>query len=739
MKAISTSGTWKHYLLIVAVTIIVGQPLLKGKINDGHDTLEYVPRLVEFHENIRNGIYLPRWAPDLDFGYGMPLFVFNPPVFYYCSEIFYLLGFDVINAVNVACLLLLLLSGLGMYWLARDIFGGAAGTLAAIAYLTAPYTLVELYVRHAYAEFSAFPFMQLSVWSLYRLHREPKAKFFVLAVISTAGVLGSHLPMALIFFPFLLLLILFSFIFLPERKRCLPQIGAVTAAIGLMSYIMLPALLENQYISTHLLLEGYLSYTNHFSSLTQMIDSPWGYGISLEGFDDGFSLELGKGHLLALLIVAVLFYFRYGFKQEHRFMLRYAVWVAVGAMFLSHFDSKFLWDRIARLQYMEFPWRYYSAATFGLSLLIGGVGILHKYLQDNWYRFLCIMIGLYLVFSQLNHIKPKGYLDRPASDFTPGAIAEQGMRVVTKDEYRPIFVEYGPTSPTTDLMTVDFGPGHLFREKVEPMRYVYRFEGSAPSAVCIHTSYYPGWTVYIDGIETQVKYDNPWGRMFVTVPAGKHEIVAVFEKDTLRRIAELLGLFIIVFLLVAIIFRFLKGQELVSDFRFQGALIAITGLIVGCCILFHNAIDPVAQQKAEDAELLLRYKPHMDAGLEAYYQNDIDTAIKHFEEALSIAPNVSLNHYNMGVGLDKMGRADKAAESYRQALALKPYNALARINLGYYERVNLNLQKAINNYRYLARIPGFEAKGYRNLGFAYQDLGRLNEARHYWNLAEQYE
>src|SRR5262245_14524135 len=49
--------------LVVLVNICV--PLINGKLNSGHDTLRYLPRLVEFHENIRQGIWIPRWAPDL--------------------------------------------------------------------------------------------------------------------------------------------------------------------------------------------------------------------------------------------------------------------------------------------------------------------------------------------------------------------------------------------------------------------------------------------------------------------------------------------------------------------------------------------------------------------------------------------------------------------------------------------------------------------------------------------------
>ena len=64
---------------IAALALPVSMPLLTTALAAGHDTFVYVPRLVEFHESIREGVLLPRWAPDLSGGYGQPLFLFTPP------------------------------------------------------------------------------------------------------------------------------------------------------------------------------------------------------------------------------------------------------------------------------------------------------------------------------------------------------------------------------------------------------------------------------------------------------------------------------------------------------------------------------------------------------------------------------------------------------------------------------------------------------------------------------------
>ena len=58
------------YVILFVIASMISFPLLHPDLPKGHDTLDYIPRLVEFHENISNFILFPRWAPDLADGYG---------------------------------------------------------------------------------------------------------------------------------------------------------------------------------------------------------------------------------------------------------------------------------------------------------------------------------------------------------------------------------------------------------------------------------------------------------------------------------------------------------------------------------------------------------------------------------------------------------------------------------------------------------------------------------------------
>src|SRR3712207_5820218 len=87
---------WPVSLAIGLVSALSAQPLF-GCLPQGHDSLIHLYRLVELDHLLRQGLFFPRWMPDLVYGYGYPLFNFYAPLSAYLSEAIYLipgLGFQ---------------------------------------------------------------------------------------------------------------------------------------------------------------------------------------------------------------------------------------------------------------------------------------------------------------------------------------------------------------------------------------------------------------------------------------------------------------------------------------------------------------------------------------------------------------------------------------------------------------------------------------------------------------------
>ncbi|HIM38050.1 MAG TPA: hypothetical protein EYM38_08555, partial [Dehalococcoidia bacterium] len=123
------------YLAVLGlVTLLAGLPLFQFKIMHGHDSLGYLPRSIEFYQGLSSGQVFPRWAADFAYGYGEPTINFNPPVVYYLTAFFHVVGFSFVSAQNLTLLAILVLAGLGMYLLAGQVFGPRGGLVSAVAY-----------------------------------------------------------------------------------------------------------------------------------------------------------------------------------------------------------------------------------------------------------------------------------------------------------------------------------------------------------------------------------------------------------------------------------------------------------------------------------------------------------------------------------------------------------------------------------------------------------------------------
>ena len=72
---------------------------------------------------------------------------------------------------------------------------------------------------------------------------------------------------------------------------------------------------------------------------------------------------------------------------------------------------------------------------------------------------------------------------------------------------------------------------------LRPERRVFRVDAAEDARLRFNTSYFPGWTLYVDGTERAIVQRPPYGAMEFAVGAGVHEVRFVFEDTPTRRLA----------------------------------------------------------------------------------------------------------------------------------------------------------------------------------------------------------
>ena len=93
---------WGLWLAVALALIAAGPFLARPGLPRQTDAELHVYRAAELGHTLRNGALYPRWAPDLYYGYGYPIFNYYAPLTYYLANLFDIVpGVDIVAGVNV--------------------------------------------------------------------------------------------------------------------------------------------------------------------------------------------------------------------------------------------------------------------------------------------------------------------------------------------------------------------------------------------------------------------------------------------------------------------------------------------------------------------------------------------------------------------------------------------------------------------------------------------------------------
>ncbi len=117
--------------------------------------------------------------------------IFTPRCRITSRRLFNLIGFDLLTSIKIVQTLGFVFAGFALYgWARRHFTNRWAAWLAAVAYVYAPFHLVNVYVRgDSLSEFYAFIFYPLILWSIDRIFDAPRN--WPLLALSYGG-LDSH-------------------------------------------------------------------------------------------------------------------------------------------------------------------------------------------------------------------------------------------------------------------------------------------------------------------------------------------------------------------------------------------------------------------------------------------------------------------------------------------------------------------------------------------------------------------
>jgi hypothetical protein len=497
---------------VVLLALPVAVPMLTSRMAQGDDALGYLPRQIEFHQNIAQGTLLPRWAPDLDRGTGQPLFLFVPPMLHYIAEVWNVAVSNFQTSINLATASLVILFAAGMFLLGRLYFGVAGGFLCAAAALYAPYMSLDLYVRAALSEFSAFPFCAFALYGFAAFARSGRRRHLALGALAYAAILVSHFMVAFYVTPLLI-----GFLAVTAKRTVWPRLAmGLLIGIGLSACVWLPIVFESRYVQLERSMQGSFHYTNHLLSTAHLLDSAWGYGAAK-------TFGMGWGHLL-------LAGFAWGAARERRW-LKFFTCAAAAFCLLTLAPMAWVWEELPILQRIQFPWRLLGPAALCLAALAAAAAPACERLgRFRWPAFACAMA--LLILPNLTHLAPAGYQDLDRRLWTPDYLARSGFETTTSGELRPKWMQTLPPFAGQRLRLVS-GEGEIRGLDA-------RVHQAATAELA--TAYFPGWEVRVDGAAAAIWPAESTGLIRFAIPAGDHTVTAEWKRTSPRWAGEILSL-----------------------------------------------------------------------------------------------------------------------------------------------------------------------------------------------------
>ncbi|HOX96126.1 MAG TPA: glycosyltransferase family 39 protein [Candidatus Woesebacteria bacterium] len=534
---------WRYRVGLLLFILLL--PAVKDLLTPGYFTMHddmQVFRLYELDKCIHDGQIPCRWVPDGGYGYGYPLMQFYPPMPYYPMELLTLLGLGYFWPVKIMFVLSILMSGWGMYLLAKEFFGKWGGIISSLLYVYAPYHSVDVYVRGAQNEAWGmvwFPFVLLFLYNL--IVKKFSWKNFLLFAVCLAGQLTSHNVMTMVFAPSALLWAIFWIWRTKKYSTIKPIILSGLLGVGLSAFFFIPEVLEQKYVHVDSMISGYFNFMAHYADINQLFFSRfWGYGGSTYGPEDGMSFSVGQIQLAAVLIASLIALFR--FKKDKTVSLMVLMATALGFVyaFLTHSRSFFIWDHLSLLQYAQFPWRLVALIVFYFSLAAGYITKLRLPKIVKPLLFVIASLGIILTNITFFHVERHTRVS-----LAEKMAGRQWELQVTSGifDYLPRTAAAPPGDPAFTIPQYIEGYGGIenFVSGTNWMKLDAKVSSSS-AKIMLPLFSFPGLVTKMDGHKVTSAYDPDLGRVIITVPQGTHSLYAKIGYTPIRLFSDLLTL-----------------------------------------------------------------------------------------------------------------------------------------------------------------------------------------------------
>ena len=533
--------------LFIILAIIPILSLFHAGFPITHDGQDHVARIANFYQNLVEGVLIPRWAANLNWGYGHPILEFLYPLPSYIASIFHFVGFSFVDSTKLVFITGEILSLLFMYLFLSKFLDKYSSLFGAMLYSFAPYRMIDLYVRGDIGEHLAFAFIPLSLYFIYKVSTEKDYRNVIFGGVSIAFLILAHNAISLMAMPFVLFYSAFL-IYLNKDKKALVIKFFLLILLGfsLSTFFWIPALMEGKYTLRNLLTTG---FGNNFTNLAALFYGPWNYGISGQ-----FTVQLGVLQWIVFFLSFPMAFLLFKKKKKEYIFISGLIIYTLTAIFLMLPVSSFVWSKIMLLQNFQFPWRFLAITVFSTAVL---GGFLFSYIPKRYQVIAFVLCAVLILFVEKDYFKPKAYQYKPETFYS-------GIYNSTTDtgESSPVWsVRFMEKRPAAHMLVID-GSAKIKESKRTSVMHEYSISVYKKTLFQENTLYFPGWEITANGLPLSIQFQNKdyRGTMLFSLDKGNYFVEAAYQETKLRFLSDLISFVSMVCIVFLAGFKLVKAK-----------------------------------------------------------------------------------------------------------------------------------------------------------------------------------
>ncbi|MBI5449618.1 hypothetical protein HY948_04885 [Candidatus Gottesmanbacteria bacterium] len=531
--------SFKHYLLILAISVLpVATVFFTPDLPHTHDGPVHLARMAAYYKALTAGQIFPRWASDLNYGYGMPLFNFIYQLPYLIASVFLFLNTSLVLSFKYTLALSYLLSGIFMFAFAKAFWkDDKKALLVALFYQFAPFRLVELFVRGSFGEIYTYALLPLVLLGLTQIRA-----YFILTSVASALLIISHNSMSLIFFG---VCVLFVFFFAKTAKLRALSFIALICGLLLSAWYWLPAIMEHRYTYGDLFMKD--MYRDHFAPIWQFILPNFINSPLLQ--TGGVSVQWGIFHIGAVFL-SLVFIVRNKLSASEKTVAIFSLILTTGSLFFMLYPSIYFWKTIPILRQFQFPWRLVGLAGFTTSLLSVyylSLPIFHKT------KAFTLLLTLVVLSTSYYWLPPLGFDQvRDESQYW-----NYPLNTTYFGETDVIWSAGPAKAYPKERVEVAEGKAVISAFTQKSIVQTLQVNATTNATLVSHTQYFPGWRVFVDNNKVPIQFQNANWRGLITfpVPTGQHTIHIKLGKTKVQFISEILSLSTLILMTGVVLWR----------------------------------------------------------------------------------------------------------------------------------------------------------------------------------------